>query len=254
MTTRPAALITGGAVRIGLHFSEVVAQLGYDVAIHFNSSEQAAARAVDKIRRIGVACQAFQFDFSSSDDPAALIDQASSSFPNLSLLVNCASVYNAAPIAATSMPMLQREFQVNLFAPFILCGAFANLAKTGNIVNILDNKIAFQQYHYGAYLLSKKALADLTRMAAMEFAPRVRVNGIAPGVILPGSTRTDDYIAWRARGIPLRRKGNVEELGKALTYLLDNEFVTGQVLVVDGGEGLHHIGQNAESYSSEKDS
>lgn len=248
MSERQAALVTGGAIRVGLHFSETLAALGYDVAIHYNSSSADAESAVEKIRAMGVECQAFAFDFEADCDPGQLIDKVTAVFPRLSVLVNCASIYNAAPITETTMAMLQREFQVNFFTPYLLSGAFARSVDTGNIINILDNKIAFQQFQYGAYLSAKKALAELTKMAAMELAPRIRVNGIAPGVIMPGVTRTDAYIDWRVQGIPLKRQGAVEELGKALKYILDNEYITGQHLYVDGGESLFHIGQNAEAY------
>lgn len=248
MTTNKAALITGGAIRVGFHLAQTLAQQGYDIAIHYNSSAVKAEEAVAKISALGVRCQAFPRDFLAGGDPSPLVDQVLEAFPNLSVLVNCASIYNAAPIAETTMAMLQNEFMVNFFTPFLLSGAFARRVEAGNIINILDNKIAFQQYQYGAYLSAKKALAELTKMAAMEFAPRIRVNGIAPGVIMPGITRSDDYIAWRAQGIPLKRQGQVEELGKALRYILDNDYITGQQLFVDGGESLFHIGQNAESY------
>jgi NAD(P)-dependent dehydrogenase (short-subunit alcohol dehydrogenase family) len=247
-----AALITGGAVRVGLHFAETLARQGYDIAIHYNSSEQKAQQAANRISETGVECAIFPFDFSGGEDPSLLIEQVVKVFPHLSLLVNCASIYNAAPIAETSLEMLKTEFMVNFFAPYMLCGAFARNVDKGNIINILDNKIAFQQYQYGAYLSAKKALAELTRMGAMEFAPRIRVNGIAPGVIMPGVTRTDDYIDWRVKGIPLKRQGQVEELGKAMLYILDNEYITGQHLYVDGGESLFHIGQNAEVYKPEQ--
>lgn len=248
MSERKAALVTGGAIRVGLHFAETLAALGYDLAIHYHSSAANAEAAVAKIKAMGVDCRAFAFNFESGQDPSALIDQVVDVFPNLSVLINCASIYNAAPIRETSMAMLQREFQVNFFTPYLLMGAFARRVEYGNIINILDNKIAFQQYQYGAYLSAKKALAELTKMAAMELAPKIRVNGIAPGVIMPGITRSDDYIAWRVQGIPLKRQGAVEELGKALNYILDNEYITGQHLYVDGGESLFHIGQNAEVY------
>lgn len=251
MAQKKAALITGGAIRVGLHFAETLARQGYDIAIHYNSSAAKAADAVNDISALGVTCRAYPFDFLSGADPSALVDQVAGDFPHLCVLVNCASIYNAAPIADTSWDMLKNEFQVNFFTPFMLCGAFARRVERGNIINILDNKIAFQQYQYGAYLSAKKALAELTKMAAMEFAPRIRVNGIAPGVIMPGVTRTDDYIAWRAQGIPLKRQGRVEELGKALLYILDNDYITGQHLFVDGGESLFHIGQNAEIYQPE---
>lgn len=248
MSERQAALVTGGAIRVGLHFATTLARRGYDIAIHYNSSADKAQEAAEGIRALGVKCEIFPCDFLSGRDPSTLIDDVLAVFPSLSVLVNCASIYNAAPVAETSMAVLHNEFTVNFFAPFLLSGAFARRVEQGNIINILDNKIAFQQYQYGAYLSAKKALAELTKMTAMEFAPRIRVNGIAPGVILPGATRSDDYIRWRVQGIPLKRQGAVEELGKALLYILDNEYITGQHLFVDGGEGLYHIGQNAEIY------
>ncbi|MAT50236.1 MAG: short-chain dehydrogenase [Porticoccaceae bacterium] len=251
MSDRQAALVTGGAIRVGRHFAETLAQLGYDVAIHYNSSARPAEEAAREIRKLGVECEIFPCDFLSGNDPSPLIERVATRFPGLSVLINCASIYNAAPTTETSLAMLQQEFMVNFFTPFLLSGAFARLVEQGNIINILDNKIAFQQFHYQAYLLAKKALAEFTRMAAMEFAPRIRVNGIAPGVIMPGTSRTDDYIAWRVQGIPLKRQGQVEELGKALRYILDNEYITGQHLYVDGGESLFHIGQNAEVYAPE---
>ncbi|HLS97329.1 MAG: SDR family oxidoreductase [Porticoccaceae bacterium] len=251
MSERPAALVTGGAIRVGFHFARTLAERGHDIAIHYNSSAAKAEEAAAAIRALGVECAIFPCDFLSGEDPSSLIDRVVEVFPRLSVLVNCASIYNAAPVAETSMAMLQNEFMVNFFTPFLLSGAFARRVERGNIVNILDNKIAFQQYQYGAYLSAKKALAELTKMTAMEFAPRIRVNGIAPGVIMPGVTRSDDYIRWRVQGIPLKRQGAVEELGKALLYILDNEYITGQHLFVDGGEGLFHIGQNAEVYRPE---
>lgn len=251
MSERKAALVTGGAIRVGFHFARTLAEQGYDIAIHYNSSRARAEEAVAELSRLGVECRAFACDFLAAEDPGVLVDQVAEVFPRLSVLVNCASIYNAAPVADTSAAMLQDEFKVNFFTPFLLSGAFARRVKKGNIINILDNKIAFQQYQYGAYLSAKKALAELTKMTAMEFAPAIRVNGIAPGVILPGSSRTGEYIQWRVEGIPLKRQGAAEELGKALCYLLDNEYATGQILFVDGGESLFHIGQNAEVYNQD---
>jgi NAD(P)-dependent dehydrogenase (short-subunit alcohol dehydrogenase family) len=121
------------------------------------------------------------------------------------------------------------------------------------VINILDNKIAFQQFSYAAYLLSKKSLADFTRIAAIEYAPNIRINAIAPGVILPGDQRTSDYLAWRVEGIPLKTQGEVEHLIKAMQYIINNDFITGQILVVDGGEGINHQGQNAEQFDGESD-
>ena len=248
MDENKAALVTGGAIRLGYHFAVTLAKAGYDIAIHYNSSAEAAQEAAEEIRGMGRQCDIFQFDFTANQDPSDLIETVIEALPHLNVLINCASTYDAATTAETDLALLQKQFSVNFFTPYLLSAAFAKQVKAGNIINILDNKIAFQQYQYSSYLLSKKALADFTQLAAMEFAPNIRVNGIAPGVILPGETRTDEYIQWWEQHIPLKRQGKHEELGKALAYILDNEFITGQLLFVDGGEGLNHIGQNAEIY------
>jgi len=243
-----AALITGGATRLGRHFALTLARKGYDIALHYNSSVDAIAGVRQDIIAQGRRCEIFQSDFSTETNPAHLIESALAAFPTLQVLVNSASAYEAGNIADTGAASLQEQFSVNFFTPFLLTSAFAGQVKSGNIINIIDNKIGFQQYAYSAYLLSKKALAELTQMSAIELAPAIRVNGIAPGVILPGDARTDDYIEWRKEGIPLQRQGSVEQLSSALGYLLDNEFVTGQILFVDGGEALNQVGRNACNY------
>ena len=102
-------------------------------------------------------------------------------------------------------------------------------------------------------MLSKKSLADFTKIAAIEFAPKIRVNAIAPGVILPGDQRTTDYLAWRVEGIPLKKQGEVEDLLKAMKYIINSNFITGQILTVDGGEGINHQGLNAEQFNGQSD-
>lgn len=248
-THTPAALVTGGGTRLGAAFALYLAEKGFDVLVHYNSSKEPALEVQQKIQAMGQECHLLQWDFLASDNPKPLLEQALTRFPNLQLLLNSASVYDAAPTGETTLELLQQQFKVNCFTPFLLTAAFAEKVNQGLVVNILDNKIAYQQYHYSAYLLSKKSLADFTRMAAMEFAPNIRVNGIAPGVVLPGDTRTNDYIDWRIDGIPLKRQGQTQHLCQALGYLIDNDFVTGQSLFVDGGEGINHIGRNAETYS-----
>ncbi len=168
------------------------------------------------------------------------------------LLINSASLYDQAPILSTNRSTLEREFAVNFFAPFDLIRAFAATRQPGQVINILDNKIAFAQFQYAAYLLSKKALAELTRIAALEFAPVLRVNGIAPGVVLPARERSAGYLVWREQGIPLRRQGQISEITRGLDYLVQNEFLTGQILFIDGGESLGATGRNAADFSQRR--
>jgi len=247
VTDRQAALVTGGATRVGRFFALHLARRGYDIALHYHHSAAAAEETAATIRHQGRECETFAGDFRTGD-VEGLVERVVARFPALALLVNSASTYAPGDIRETTREQLETQFGVNLFAPFLLTRAFARRVDAGDIINIVDNKIAFEQHAYAAYLLAKKSLAELTRMAAIELAPAIRVNAIAPGVILPAAQRSSDYLAWRYAGIPQARQGEVEELGQALDYLLDNRFVTGQVLFVDGGESVNRVGRHSENY------
>lgn len=247
--TRPAALITGGAIRLGAAIAVGLARDGYDIALHYNSSDLAARRTADEIRELDSQCEIFACDFSDlAADFSGLVAAVHARFPQLNVLVNSASVYDQATLRETDAALLDRQFAVNFRAPLLLMRAYARLIGHGNILNIIDNKIAFHQYQYAAYLLSKKSLADLTRIAAAEFAPEIRVNGVAPGVVMPAGDRTPEYIRWREQAIPIQRKGEPEEIQQAVRSILENGFITGQILFIDGGESLGETGRNAASY------
>ncbi len=245
-----AALVTGGAVRLGRAFSLALGRAGYDVAIHYNSSAGAAEETAQEIRNLGRRSYSFACDFSVAGerDFDALLDRVLKKLPNFDVLVNSASVYEQGAIKKVGAEILDRQFAVNFRAPYLMTRAFAARIGRGDVVNILDNKIAFHQYQYSAYLLSKKALADFTKLAAAEFAPEIRVNGVAPGVVMPMDSRTSDYLDWRVQGIPLGRQGSADEVTAALLYALDNRFVTGQILFADGGESLGDPGRNAGNF------
>lgn len=247
-----AALITGGATRLGRHFAEALSDAGYDIALHVNRSRQEAEEVADGIRAKGRECEIFSGDFLSDDvsnELRQLVLSSKRRFPGLSLLLNSASAYEPATIAATELAMLETQFRVNMFTPLLLTRYFAETVHEGQVINIIDNKVAYHQYPYAAYLLSKNSLAEMTKMAALEFAPRLRINGIAPGVVLPASQRTSDYIAWRAEGIPLKRQGDPNHLVQALHYLINNTFIAGQILFVDGGESMNLVGRHSENYA-----
>jgi pteridine reductase len=247
-TVRRAALVTGGAIRLGQAIAVSLAAAGYDIALHYHSSTGPAEATAEEIQALGVDCVPFQHDLRDADSLPDFMRRVYARFPRLSVLVNSASGYESGTIQETTPDTFNTQIAVNLRAPFFLMQAFAATVQQGNIINIIDNKIGFNQYHYAAYLLSKKALADLTQMAALEFAPRIRVNGVAPGVVLPAESRPADYIAWRVRGIPLKRQGDPVHITQTIRYLLDNAFVTGQIIVVDGGENIDNTGQSAISF------
>ncbi|MEI7769555.1 MAG: SDR family oxidoreductase [Chloroflexales bacterium] len=245
---RPAALVTGGAVRLGRAIALALAGAGYDIALHYGRSVAAAAETAGAIRALGAVCHPLQLDLADAAALPGLVAQARAALPNLRVLVNSASAYAQATISATTAEIFDQQLAVNLRAPFFLTQAFAQQVGQGHVINVIDNKVAFNQYQYAAYLLAKKALAEFTRMAAVELAPGVQVNGVAPGVVLPADTRSPAYIAWRVSGIPLRRQGSADDITAAIRYLLGSPFVTGQILTVDGGEALTNVGQNAAQF------
>ncbi len=249
---RGAALVTGGAIRLGRELALALARAGYDIALHYFSSEEEAEQTRREIEAFGVRCELFGFDLSDTPALPTWMAAVAVRMGNLEVLVNSASGYTQATIADTESDDFDQLFALNLKAPFFLIQAFARQVQRGNIINILDNKIAYNQFSYAAYLLSKKGLAELTRMAALEFAPAIRVNGIAPGVTLPAESRSADYLQWRIEAIPLQRKGEGDHIAQALLQLLANDFITGQILVVDGGEGIAHVGRNAGAYHPAK--
>ena len=123
-------------------------------------------------------------------------------------------------------------------APFILSSEFYRICKKGQIINFLDTNIVKNKTSHVAYLLTKKNLADLTKLAAIEFAPDIRVNGIAPGLILPPKKETTEYLDRMAKNIPLKRRGGESYITRSIKFLLENDFLTGQFLFNDGGEHL----------------
>jgi pteridine reductase len=247
---RRAALVTGAAVRLGNAIAKMLAGSGYDIALHYNSSGDAAEAAAEDIRSRGVRCELFQHDLGDISGIKALVDNVAGRLPHLDLLVNSASVYDKARIAETTPEMLEQQWAVNFKAPFFLIKEFASRVGHGSIVNLLDNKIAFNQFQYAAYLGSKKALAELTKMAALEFAPRIRVNGVAPGVVLPPPGRDPSYLDWRRQTIPTQTLGSPAQICAAVDTLLRNEFMNGQIVFVDGGESMNFVGRNLDAYAT----
>lgn len=250
---RGTVLVTGAGIRLGRVIAIGLAEAGWNVAVHYNRSAGPADETVAAVRALGRAAEAFGADLALPSQAGALVSRVRERMPGLSALVNSASVYDQATLAETTPELFDRQMAVNLRAPILLLSAFAAAVERGAVVNILDNKIAFHQYHYGAYLLSKKGLAEVTRMAAVELAPRIRVNGVAPGVVLPAAARSEAYLEWRRRGIPLGVQGDPREVARAVHCLLDAEFVTGQVLFVDGGESVAAVGRNAGAWDESDD-
>ncbi len=232
---KKVALITGGAKRLGREIALYLANCGYDIALHYNSSEKPAKNTQTEIVKLDVSCEIFKANLSNESD---LISRVHEKFSNLDILINSASIFEKSLMADTSTQFLEKHLKVNLAAPFWLSRDFAKTFKKGHIINILDTRITSQRTSYAAYSISKKALAEMTKMAAFEYAPKIRVNAVAPGLILPPEGKDESYLDNLAKGIPLKRKGTIKSILNTVNFLLNNDYITGQIIFCDGGEHL----------------
>jgi pteridine reductase len=240
------ALVTGAAVRIGRALALALAGRGATVAVHYGNASEAAAETVADIHDFGGSAVAFQADLRNISQSDGLITQAVERLGKLDILVNSAAVYDKAELAETTEPLWDEQFAVNLKAPFFLARAFARhvgTERTGQIINIADWRAVRPDPQSIAYSLTKAGIVAMTNGLAMDLAPNIRVNAIAPGSILPPLGQNEAYLEEIGRRTPLQMHGSTEDLAQALLYLVSAKFVTGQVLFVDGGE---HLGRSRE--------
>lgn len=233
-----AILVTGAAKRIGKAVALALADAGANVVIHFNRSEYEAEDMADDVRRRGVSSWTVRADLSDSSATAHLVENVWDLAGALDCLVNSASVFPESTIGSIEVSSLAHVVGVNVLAPLALSRAFARRAETGAIVNILDNRIDRIDTVHAEYLLSKNMLRTLTSMMAVEFAPKIRVNAVAPGLILPPPGHDAAYLGNLTGRTLLGCHGSPDDIAGAVLYLLTAPFVTGQVLFVDGGENL----------------
>jgi pteridine reductase len=236
----PVALVTGGAVRIGRAISSALAEDGYQLVIHYNSSSGAADELVEEIRAKGGEAVAIGADLADADAVRRLAEEAAAAFGGIDVLVNNASVFPAERLEETDEALWDHTIAVNLKAPFFLIRHLAATLRErrGVVINMADLAGMQPWAAYAAHAISKAGVIHLTRVAARSLAPEVRVNGIAPGTVLPPESMTDGEIRLLAERAPLKRNGTPHDVVRALRYLLQADFVTGETLVVDGGRLL----------------
>lgn len=233
------ALITGAAKRIGRATSLLLAGNGANVALHYNKSEKTAQDLAEEVRSLGVKACAVRADLADRSQAMELVKKTVSVAGELHILVNNASVFTKNRIDDFDGRDLDLHVQVNAFSPLLLSRSFAREAGDGVIVNLLDSKIAGVDSEHAAYHLSKRMLLEITRMLALELAPRIRVNAVAPGLVLPPPGEDESYLERNKNTVPLERYGSAEDVAAAVMYLASSEFVTGQVIYVDGGRHLN---------------
>jgi pteridine reductase len=232
------ALVTGASKRTGREISLALAQEGVSVAIHYCSSKRDAQKLRAELIDIGVNAWIIGADFKKAKECNTLIARTVKLAGSLDILINNASVFLPDTIKQMNYDTLIRHIQVNAWAPLVLSREFAKVTRKGKIVNILDSRINSYDQRHVAYILSKQMLSALTKFTALEFAPHITVNGIAPALILPPKGKSQRYLDRLAVSAPLKRHGEPKDIADAVIYLLKSDFVTGQMINVDGGLNL----------------
>ena len=236
--TGKTALVTGAAKRVGSAIAKGLASEGVNVVVHYSKSKDEATKLCEEIKRLGVKSWLASADFSDPDSCRQLITKACELSGRLDILVNNASVFLASTIDSVSLEAINAEMLTNAWTPLLLSRYFAEKTEYGKIVNLLDTRIAGYDFNHVAYYLSKRMLEVLTKMLALKLAPKITVNGVAPGLILPPKGKDSSYLELQKDKVPLKKYGSVSNIVDTVLFFLKNDFVTGQTIHVDGGKHL----------------
>lgn len=249
MTDAPAktALVTGAGQRLGRAIALALADDGFAVAVHYNSSRGPAEAVVAEIEAAGGRGAALSLDLGDPSAAGGLVDAAVSALGPLSVLVNSASLYDSDFLRTVTPDSWRRLTDVNLAAPVMLMQAFARQfdaagLSRGAIVNMIDVQILTPSPQFFSYFCAKSGLEMATRLAAFELAPKIRVNGVAPGLVLPSWGQSPAEFADRQALTPLGAGLGASDIVGAVRYLASADQVTGQMICVDGGQRLMGFG------------
>ncbi|HMO06436.1 MAG TPA: SDR family oxidoreductase [Paracoccaceae bacterium] len=246
-----AALVTGGARRLGRAMALELARHGHDVAVHFAGSADEAAEVVAEIEALGRRAVALRADLLDDAQTAGLVPRAAAALGRpLTVLVNNASIFEYDNLATATLAGWDRHIGSNLKAPVFLTQAFAAQAPvasrdaagetlaTGLVINLIDQRVLKPTPEFMTYTIAKMGLWAFTRTAAQALAPRIRVNAIGPGPTMQGARQTTAHFARQRAATVLERGADPTDICAALAYFLTARAVTGQLLCIDGGQHL----------------
>ncbi len=240
------ALITGsGKRRIGNVVALALAERGCDIALHYNRSAEEARQTIVQLRQRGVRAAAFQADLAKESEVARLFDEILGTYRQLDILVTAAAVWQPKPLEDVTADNVRRQFEINTLGTFLCCQraglVMAKQPQGGAIVTIGDWAIARPYPNYSAYFVSKGAIPAMTRTFAVELAqrnPAVRVNCILPGPVMLPENLSEHEVKGAVAGTLLKRPGRPENVAQAVVFLVENDYVTGVCLPVDGGRTI----------------
>ena len=235
--------ITGAAKRIGKEIALTFKELGWNIIIHYNSSKSDADNLADQINKDNPnSAKTVQGNLDVKEDVQKIINEVNNSFPSIDLLINNASTFYPTPIDEISEDHWEKLIGSNLKGPlFLIQGLKENLKKSnGSIINITDTNLTKGVANYSIYSAAKAGLEAITKGLARELAPEIKVNAIAPGAMLepPDVTWTEEQKNKVIENIPLKRMGSEKDIANAVKFLANSEYITGQIIKVDGGRSL----------------
>jgi NAD(P)-dependent dehydrogenase (short-subunit alcohol dehydrogenase family) len=236
-----AALVTGGAQRIGRALALALAKDGYAVAIHYNHSRNAAESLAERICGKGGKAIAIDADLTDEEAVRAILPRAERELGPIGCLVNNAAVFANDTIETATRESWDLHLAVNLRAPFVLIQDFAARLPAhmgGVVINLLDQRVWSLTPYFVSYTLAKAGLRTLTQTMALALAPRIRVNGIGPGPTSPSPRQTPEQFVQQCRLMPLRRGTSPQEIAAAMRFILSAPAMTGQMIALDGGQHL----------------
>ncbi|MBV6393252.1 MAG: 3-oxoacyl-[acyl-carrier-protein] reductase FabG [Anaerolineales bacterium] len=235
----PLALVTGSAHRLGKAFALTLARKGYAVALHHRGSVDEAEKTAAEIRALGVDCLPIRADLTVPEKVDFLFSLVDEMNAPLKVVVNSAAIMTSGHPRDMELRDWDAALDLNLRAPFLVAQRAAKRMTAGGlIVNISDIAAQKAWSRYPSYTVSKAGIESLTKILARSLAPTIRVNAIAPGLVLPSEIVTEAQWNQLIEKLPLKRPAAPEEITSALEFLIKNEYITGQTIVVDGGYSL----------------
>lgn len=237
-TIEKYALVTGAADRIGKAVALRLAKMGYNIIVHYNRSKEKALQTKKEIEALGKKAKLVQLDFSNTDTYYTIFEKLYQEGFSIEILVNSASDFKPSSIFDEGNKSLRHFFTINFESAYLLTKVFAKYYTKGQIINFLDTKVEKNETEHLDYLLSKKLLKEFTYLSAIQLGPDIRVNAIAPGLILPPPGKDKNYLNSLRKNNPLQTIGSLEQIQNTMQFLVENPFLSGQIIYVDGGENL----------------